>query len=98
MARKLRRMKPEKRAFSGIVGREKVSIDDMVEKICKRLAKKRRISFRSLFIGEMSKPEMIATFMALLEMIKLNQICADYDDTKKEFIISVGKNGLKGQD
>ena len=32
--RRLRKAKPEKRAFSKIVGREKVSVDDMVEKIC----------------------------------------------------------------
>ena len=35
--RRLRKAKPEKRAFSKIVGREKVSVDDMVEKICKVL-------------------------------------------------------------
>ena len=35
--RRLRKVKPEKRAFSKIVGREKVSVDDMVEKICKVL-------------------------------------------------------------
>ncbi|MCC8160596.1 MAG: segregation/condensation protein A [Oscillospiraceae bacterium] len=38
--RRLRNAKPEKRAFSQIVGREKVSVDDMVEKICKALKKK----------------------------------------------------------
>ena len=92
MARKLRRMKPEKRAFSGIVGREKVSIDDMVEKICKRLAKKRRISFRSLFIGEMSKPEMIATFLAVLEMIKLAKLRADTEEGSKEIVLSALKD------
>ncbi|MBQ7793445.1 MAG: segregation/condensation protein A, partial [Clostridia bacterium] len=32
MARRERKKKPEKRAFSGIVGREKVSVEDMVEK------------------------------------------------------------------
>ena len=34
LARRIRKAAPEKRAFSGIVGREKVSVDDMVEKIC----------------------------------------------------------------
>ena len=31
---------------------------------------------------------MIATFMAMLELIKLNKIRADYDEDKKEIIIS----------
>lgn len=77
ISRKLRRMKPEKRAFSGIVGREKVSIDDMVDKICKRLSLKKKITFASLFEEEMSKPEMIATFLAVLEMIKLSKLRAE---------------------
>ena len=98
MQRRVRKSKPEKRAFYGIVGREKVSVDDMVVKINNVLKLNKKVEFSSLFREEDSKPEMIATFMALLEMIKLNQICADYDDNKKEFIISVGKNGLKGQD
>lgn len=86
--RRIRKAKPEKRAFSGIVGREKVSVDDMVEKVCKALKRSRRINFSSLFREEDSKPEMIATFLAVLEMIKLDKIRADYDDDLGEFIIS----------
>ena len=37
LSRRERKKKPDKAAFSGIVGHEKVSVDDMVEKICKRL-------------------------------------------------------------
>lgn len=86
--RRIRKAKPEKRAFSGIVGREKVSVDDMVEKVCKALYKRRRVDFSSLFREEDSKPEMIATFLAVLEMIKLSRIRADYDEKRHEFIIS----------
>ncbi len=88
--RRIRQAKPEKRAFSGIVGREKVSVDDMVEKICKVLHRRSRVSFASLFRAEDSRPEMIATFLAVLEMIKLRKIRADYDDNRREFIISSG--------
>lgn len=85
--RKIRRKKPEKRAFYGIVGREKVSVDDMAEKIKIVLKRKKRVKFSQLFSDDDSRPEMIATFLAVLEMIKLNKIRADYDDGKKEFII-----------
>lgn len=85
--RKIRRKKPEKRAFYGIVGREKVSVDDMAEKIKIVLKRKKRVEFSQLFSDDDSRPEMIATFLAVLEMIKLNKIRADYDDGKKEFII-----------
>lgn len=89
--RQIRRKKPEKRAFYGIVGREKVSVDDMVVKIETVLKANKKVVFSSLFRDEDSRPEMIATFLAVLEMIKLNKIRADYDEDKKEFIIRNGK-------
>ena len=95
ISRKIRRMKPEKRAFSGIVGREKVSIDDMVDKICKRLSKKKKITFSSLFEEDMSKPEMIATFLAVLEMIKLSKLRAE-SVTGTDEIMLFGVNNKDG--
>lgn len=92
LERKVRRTKPTKKAFSGIVGREKVSVDDMVDKICKVLAKKKQVPFAELFQKEDSKPEMIATFLAVLEMIKLNKLYADYDEGQKDFILVPAKN------
>lgn len=88
MARKERKKKPEKRAFSGIVGREKVSVEDMVEKVCKYLAKTPKLNFKSVFKPDDSKPEMIATFLAILEMIKLNKIKAEYDNDRKDFVLT----------
>ena len=85
--RRQRRQKPEKRAFSGIVGREKVSVEDMAEKVRKCLQKKGRVSFSSLFRPEDTKPEMIATFLALLEMIKLSRIRAEYNEDRHDLII-----------
>ena len=86
--RRIRKAKPEKRAFAQIVGREKVSVTAMTEKIKGILTKKKRVSFSSLFGENDSRPEMIATFLAVLEMIKLRRISADYDAKKKDFIIS----------
>ncbi len=88
LQRKIRKQKPKKKAFFGIVGREKVPVEDMVEKVCKLLAKRRALNFKSIFKKTESKPERIATFLAVLEMIKLNRISADYDVEKKDFIIT----------
>ena len=98
LQRRVRKAKPEKRAFYGIVGREKVSVDDMVIKIKDRLRVNGKVDFSSLFGENDSRPEMIATFLAVLEMVKLNQIRADYDDDKQEFIISENKETVKGQE
>ncbi len=88
MQRRIRRKKPEKRAFVGIVGREKVSVEDMEKKVEKILKRAKRVKFSKLFREEDSRPEMIATFLAILEMIKLSKISADYDIESGEFIIS----------
>jgi segregation and condensation protein A len=86
-SRKERKMPPPKRSFAGIVGREKVSVEDMVEKVCKLLVRHKYLTFQSIFRPEDSKPEMIATFLAVLEMIKLNRIRADFDEDKQDFMI-----------
>lgn len=91
LARRIRKEVPTKKAFSGIVGREKVSVDDMVEKICKRLKSSKKLQFKSLFGENDSKPEMIATFLAVLEMIKLNRLFADYDEHTKDFVLTSKK-------
>ena len=88
MQRRIRHKKPEKKAFAGIVGREKVSVDDMAKKVERMLSGVKNLKFSRLFREEDSKPEMIATFLAVLEMIKLSKITAEYDDESGEFIIS----------
>ena len=90
MSRRERKRAPDKAAFSGIVGHEKVSVDDMVEKICNRLRGTGRVTFKSLFRGNISKPEMVATFLAILEMIKLSKIYAENDRNTNELIIVKG--------
>lgn len=90
LSRRERRKAPDKAAFTGIVGHEKVSVDDMVEKICKRLCGNGRITFDSLFSGNISKPEMVATFLAVLEMIKLSKIHAENDEKTNELLIVKG--------
>lgn len=88
LQRKLRTAKPEKRAFSGIVGREKVSVEDMVEKIEKFIKSRKKASFRGVFEGSKSKPELVATFLAILTMIRESKIVAEYDEALGDFILT----------
>ena len=93
LQRQIRREKPKKKAFVGIVGREKVSVEDMTKKVYSMLSKKKNLPFKSIFKESDSRPEMIATFLAILDMIKHNKISADYDYEKKDFIIREKQNG-----
>lgn len=87
LQRKIRTAKPEKRAFSGIVGREKVSVEDMVIKVENFINASRRVNFRSVFEGSKSKPELVATFLAILTMIRESKITAEYDDACGDFVL-----------
>lgn len=91
MQRKLRYAKPEKRAFSGIVGREKVSVEDMAAGLDALLKKNGHLAFSHAFDGKKSKPELVATFLAILEMIRSSRITADYDEKTKDFILKQTK-------
>ena len=62
-------------------------VEDMVEKVCRMMAKSPRMRFRSVFRAEDSRPEMIATFLAILEMIKLSKIRAEYSEGEHDFVL-----------
>ena len=87
MQRKLRMAKPEKRAFSGIVGREKVSVADMTRSIEKMFKRSKKLEFKKIFEDKHSKPELVATFLAILEMIKEAKITAEFDEKANDFIL-----------
>ena len=95
LQRKIRLAKPEKRAFSGIVGREKVSISDMSERLTKRLSECKRMTFISAFDGAKSKPELVAIFLAILELISENKIACDYSEKENDFILKENTRGKK---
>lgn len=75
--KKERKEPPSKKAFDGIVGKEPVSVKSRAEFIHSKLNKKKRVRFASLFEEIHSRPSVIATFLALLEMIKLEIIQAN---------------------
>ena len=69
-----RKMPPPKKSFSGIVGHEKVSVRERVRKIWKKIINKSRVLFKDIFSDSTSKPEAVASFLAVLELIKLKKI------------------------
>lgn len=69
-----RKMPPPKKSFSGIVGHEKVSVREKVKKIWKKIINKSKVLFKDIFTDSTSKPEAVASFLAVLELIKLKKI------------------------
>lgn len=72
-----RRLPPPAIAFSGIVSRRIVSVSSKIIFVLRRLYKKNNIRYYSLFEQADSRSELVATFLALLELVKANRIRVD---------------------
>lgn len=83
-----RKLPPPKRSFSGIVGHEKVSIREKVRKIWNRLIEKGKVMFRDIFKNVKSRPEAVASFLAVLEMIKMNKIVVEDTGVNGEYSVT----------
>lgn len=75
-----RKQPPPAQSFQGIVGREKVSLRSRASIIWTRLKTKSATLFKELFAGVKSRAEAVASFMATLELIKINKIRVEYSE------------------
>ena len=74
LARTDNKLAPPAAAFEGIVGREPYPVADKAGEIIRRLVRLGITSFRALFRGSQSRSEVVATFLAILELCKANRI------------------------
>lgn len=72
-----RRLPPPPQAFSGIVSRKIVSVSSRISYILRRLYAGSRVAYRSLFDTAESRSELVATFLAVLELVKAKRIHVD---------------------
>lgn len=70
MDRGEQRLAPPASAFDGIVGREPYPVDIKSGELLNKLILKGVAKFKSLFMGSKSKSEVVATFLAVLELCK----------------------------
>ena len=67
-------MPPPVSAFDGIVGREPYPVSDKAAELIQRLVRFGVTRFRALFQGNRSRSEVVATFIAVLELCKARRI------------------------
>lgn len=72
-----RRVPPPASAFQGIVGREPVPVGGKITMILKRFLAAPRLRFRELFAGAKGRSEIVATFLAVLELSKTRRVRID---------------------
>lgn len=68
------KLPPPMSAFQGIVGREPYPVADKAGEILQRLIHFGVARFRALFKGSRSRSEVVATFLAVLELCKAHRV------------------------
>ncbi len=91
VGRGLRRLPPPVDAFSGIVQKKIVSVSSKIVVVLRNLKMKSKVKFKSLFEKAETRSDVVATFLAVLELLKDKRIKAD--DKDGETIITMDKVG-----
>lgn len=82
-----RRLPPPPQAFSGIVARKIVSVSSKIAYVLRNLRKQKTVRYDSLFETAESKSDLVATFLALLELMKAHRIAVNGDGDKQEVVM-----------
>lgn len=87
----LRKLPPPVEAFKGIVAHKIVSVSSRISVIVDRFRSGKKQKFSSFFEKSESKSEMVATFLALLAMIKAKRITVDGDFENPDITLLQGR-------
>ena len=79
VGRGLRRLPPPVSSFSGIVQRRIISVSSKIVFVLRRLWKNGRVRFSSLYAQAGSRSELVATFLAVLELMKARRVLVTGD-------------------
>lgn len=74
-----RRLPPPIDSFKAIVAKKFVNVATKVRTVMRKLWSGKRVEFLSLFDGAQSKSDLVATFLAVLELAKTKRISIDGD-------------------
>ena len=85
-----RKLPPPIEAFTAIVTKKIVSVSSRISGIFSRLKSNSKNKFHSFFSDAKSRSEMVATFLAMLELIKAKKIQVS-DDTENPEVIQTGE-------
>ncbi len=77
---------PTTEEFRGVVGRKIVSVASRIVHVIKRLLKEGYKSFDSMFEDASGRSEAVATFLALLELVKSKKIMISDDGRNTVYI------------
>ena len=79
--------------FSGIVGRDPIPVFTKVKEFVKRFLANKKIKFKDMFKNVKSRDEAVASFLAVLELMKMNKITVGTEKDDYE-ITYLGKGDI----
>ena len=88
LRRTKRRLPPPVTSFQGIVGREPAPVEGRVTAILKRFLYRMRVPFMRLFDDARNRSEIVATFLAVLELSKTRRIRLEGDGEEMELMLT----------
>lgn len=91
VGRGLRKLPPPVESFTPLVAKKIVSVSSRVVHILRGLRAKSKIKFHSLFDHAESRSELVATFLAVLELVKAKRVHVSGD--KDNMTVSVYSKG-----
>ena len=80
--------------FSGIVGRDPIPVFTKVKDFVGRFLKKRKIRFFDLFRNIRSRDEAVASFLAVLELMKMNRVKVEKNTADDVEVTYVGEGEI----
>lgn len=89
-----RKLPPQSEVFSPLVAKPFVSVSSRIIALLRRLYKRSSVSVNQLFIESRSRSEMVATFLAVLELMKAKRIRLEDDDCTAVFL---GRDGGRNE-
>ena len=81
------------RSRFGKIEKEEVSVSDRLNYIHDYLKTHRRFSFRQMLENQKSRMQVVVTFLAMLEMMKLGEIHVEQENTFGEIMIERTEDG-----
>lgn len=99
--RSQRTLPPPTANFSGIVGREPYPVTKKAAEVLRRLLAHGVSTFRKLFRGNRSRSEIVATFLAILELCRLRSVTLESGASEEEVsvrFIKLPEGSREGED
>lgn len=92
-----RRLPPPASAFKGIVNRRFVSVTSRIVWLLRRLYKSGEARYQDLFVSD-DRSELVATFLAVLELMKSGRISLSEDNTHIYFSRIHQRNAIEAEE